>query len=197
MSRAALEQSRWVVKKGESTDRDTMLEMLVSEGYHRETMVERRGEFSARGDIIDIYPITGEPVRVELFGDEVESIRHINLDTKRSVKEIEEFSVSPISHEDDGSYLVDFLPRGTVVCMEEPAQLRLQTLEWSHEGWHGEWGDFLALLTPFRQLSFTTWEDAESRAAAEGVQRVAVSSDHRGAASLLSQKQSEGNLHRL
>jgi len=174
MSRAALEQSRWVVKKGESTDRDTMLEMLVSEGYHRETMVERRGEFSARGDIIDIYPITGEPVRVELFGDEVESIRHINLDTQRSVKEIEEFSVSPISHEDDGSYLVDFLPRGTVVCMEEPAQLRLQTLEWSHEGWHGEWGDFLALLTPFRQLSFTTWEDAESRAAAEGVQRIEI-----------------------
>ena len=54
MSRSALEQSRWMVKKGEMTDRDTLLEMLVSEGYHRETMVERRGEFSARGDIVDI-----------------------------------------------------------------------------------------------------------------------------------------------
>ncbi|MFA5506027.1 MAG: transcription-repair coupling factor [Vulcanimicrobiota bacterium] len=174
MSRAALEQNRWVVKKGESTDRDTMLEMLVAEGYHRESMVERRGEFSARGDIIDIYPITGNPVRVELFGDEVESIRHINLDTQRSIREIEEFSVSPISHEDEGSYLVDFLARGSVVCLEEPAQLRLQTLEWSHEGWHGQWGDFLALLTPFRQLSFTTWEDAESRAASEQIQRVEI-----------------------
>jgi transcription-repair coupling factor (superfamily II helicase) len=174
MSRSALEQSRWMVKKGEMTDRDTLLEMLVSEGYHRETMVERRGEFSARGDIVDIYPITGQPVRVELFGDEVESIRHFNLDTQRSIKEIEEFSVSPISHEDEGSYLVDFLPRGSLVCLEEPAQLRLQTLEWSHEGWHGEWGDFLAILTPFRQLSFTTWEDAESRASSEGVQRIEI-----------------------
>lgn len=174
MSRQALAQNRWVVKRGELTDRDTLLEMMVSEGYHRCSMVERRGEFSARGDIIDIYPITGEPVRVELFGDEVESIRHFNLDTQRSVKEIEEFSVSPISHEDEGSYLVDFLPRGSLVCLEEPAQLRLQTLEWSHEGWHGEWGDFLALLTPFRQLSFTTWEDAESRAASEGVERIEI-----------------------
>lgn len=174
MSRQALEQSRWTVKKGETTDRDTLLEMLVNEGYHRTGMVERRGEFSARGDIVDIYPITGDPVRVELFGDEVESIRVFNLDTQRSVKEITEFSVSPISHEDEGSHLVDFLPRGSVVCLEEPAQLRLQTLEWSHEGWRGEWGDFLALLTPFRQLSFTTWEDAESRAASEGVRRVEI-----------------------
>lgn len=172
MSRQALEQSRWEVRKGESTDRDTMLEMLIEEGYHRTTMVERRGEFSARGDIVDIYPITGEPVRVELFGDEVESIRLFNLDTQRSIKEIDHFSVSPVSHEDEGSYLVDFFPRGSLVCLEEPAQLRLQTLEWSHEGWHGEWGDFLALLTPFRQLSFTTWEDAESRAASEGVRRI-------------------------
>lgn len=174
MSRKALEQSRWTVTRGESTDRDTLLEMLVAEGYQRCSMVERRGEFSARGDIVDIYPITGEPVRVELFGDEVESIRQFNLDTQRSIKEIKEFSVSPISHEDEGSYLVDFFPRGSLVCLEEPAQLRLQTLEWSHEGWHGEWGDFLALLTSFRQLSFTTWEDAESRAASEGVRRIEI-----------------------
>lgn len=175
MSRQALEKNRWEVRKGEPTDRDTLLEMLVSEGYHRTKMVERRGEFSARGDIIDVYPITGEPVRVELFGDEVESIRLFNLDTQRSIKEIERFSVSPISHEDEGSYLVDFFPRGSLVCLEEPAQLRLQTLEWSHEGWHGQWGDFLALLTPFRQLSFTTWEDAESRAASEGIGRIEFS----------------------
>ena len=172
MSRSALESNRWSLTKGEATDRETLLEMLVAEGFHRTTMVERRGEFSARGDILDIYPITGEPVRVELFGDEIESLRIFNLDTQRSVKEIESLSVSPVSHEDEGSYLVDFLERGNLVCLEEPAQLRLQTLEWSHEGWHGEWGDFMALLTPFRQLSFTTWEDAESRAASEGVERV-------------------------
>lgn len=174
MSREALESNRWTVRTGESTDRDTLLEMLVSEGYERTSMVERRGEFSARGDIIDVYPITGEPVRVELFGDEVESIRLINLDTQRSVTEIPEFSVSPIAHEEAGSHMTDFLPRASLVCLEEPAQLRLQTLEWSHEGWHGEWGDFLALLTSFRQLSFTTWEDAESRAASEGVQRLSI-----------------------
>lgn len=174
MSREALEANRWTVRRGESTDRDTFLEMLVAEGYERTGMVERRGEFSARGDIIDVYPITGEPVRVELFGDEVESIRLFNLDTQRSIKEIEEFSVSPIAHEDAGSHMTDFLPRGSLVCLEEPAQLRLQTLEWSHEGWHGEWGDFMALLTPFRQLSFTSWEDAESRAASQGVERISL-----------------------
>jgi transcription-repair coupling factor (superfamily II helicase) len=174
MSREALESNRWSVRQGESSDRDTLLEMLVSEGYQRTGMVERRGEFSARGDIIDIYPITGEPVRVELFGDEVESIRLFNLDTQRSIREIQEFSISPIAHEDVGSHMTDFLPRGSLVCLEEPAQLRLQTLEWSHEGWEGEWGDFMALLTPFRQLSFTTWEDADSRAASEGIDRISI-----------------------
>lgn len=171
VTRQSLEAKRWSLHQGETTDRDTLLEMLICEGYTRASMVERRGEFSARGDILDIYPITGDPVRVELFGDEVESIRLFNLDSQRSTQTITEFSVSPMNYEESSSYLTDFLPRGSLIFLEEPAQLRLQTLEWSHEGGHGEWGDFLGLLTPFRQALLTTWEDSESRAASEGTKR--------------------------
>ncbi|MFX4925884.1 hypothetical protein ABTC31_20070, partial [Acinetobacter baumannii] len=47
--------------------------MLTRLGYSRESLVTLRGEFSIRGDIIDVYPSSGMPVRIELFGDEVES----------------------------------------------------------------------------------------------------------------------------
>ncbi len=167
LSTERLEKSRMVLKKGEQSDTELMLELLVGEGYHRTSMVERRGEFSVRGDIIDLYPVTGEPVRVELFGDEVESIRVFDTDTQRSIAQVDSVTILPASHDGGGSHLTEFLPRGTIACLEEPAQIRLHAMEWAHEGWGGQWGDVLALLTPMRQVFFTSWEDAEQRAAAQ------------------------------
>lgn len=69
---------------------------LVAQGYERVDMVENKGDFSIRGGIIDIYPLTREnPVRLELFGEEIESIREFDLATQRSIKNLEEVSVSP------------------------------------------------------------------------------------------------------
>ncbi|MCA9792513.1 MAG: hypothetical protein KC910_11980, partial [Candidatus Eremiobacteraeota bacterium] len=167
LSTERLKKSRMVLRKGESLDTEFLLELLVSEGYHRSSMVERRGEFAQRGDIIDLFPITGEPVRVELFGDEVESLRMFDRDTQRSIREVEEVVILPATHDEGGSHLTDYLPRGTVACLEEPAQIRLHAMEWAHEGGGGQWGDVLALLTPMRQVFFTSWEDAEQRAATQ------------------------------
>ena len=61
--------------------------MLVRLGYSKESLVTLRGEFSVRGDIIDVYPSAGMPVRIELFGDEIESIRVFNIENQRSVEE--------------------------------------------------------------------------------------------------------------
>ena len=68
---------------------------LVRLGYKRESVVSLRGEFSVRGDIIDIYPSCGVPVRIELFGEEVESIRSFNVETQRSVDEEEGVVIAP------------------------------------------------------------------------------------------------------
>lgn len=69
---------------------------LVELGYERNDMVQAKGHFSVRGGIIDIFPITSEvPYRIELFGDEIDSIRCFDLTTQRTIEEIDEFTFGP------------------------------------------------------------------------------------------------------
>ncbi len=70
-------------------------EKLIELGYRRTTTVIDPGEFSLRGDILDIYPISGEPVRAEFFCEEVESLRVFNIDSQRSVRKINNITVEP------------------------------------------------------------------------------------------------------
>ena len=62
------------LRVGEDIDVDEFLNKLVNMGYRRESVVSHIGEFSLRGGIIDIYPLIGQPVRIELFDTEVDSI---------------------------------------------------------------------------------------------------------------------------
>src|SRR5699024_1712113 len=81
---------------GEDIDIDKYLSSLVEMGYERSSMVTTPGEFSRRGGIIDIYPMTEEnPIRIELFDDEIDSIRYFNADTQRSIKTLKEIVVGP------------------------------------------------------------------------------------------------------
>ena len=73
---------------GEEIDLDTMLRKFVHMGYESASMVTKPGEFSRRGGIIDIYPITEEyPIRIELFDVEVDSIRYFEAESQRSLEE--------------------------------------------------------------------------------------------------------------
>lgn len=73
-----------------------ILETLVRFGYERVSQVERKGEFSIRGGIIDIYPPDFEsPVRIEWFDDEVDSIRLFDLESQRSIEELQEVRIGP------------------------------------------------------------------------------------------------------
>ena len=76
------------VRKGESIDRDELGRHLVELGYYREDVAAEPGTFAVRGGIVDIYPAQDDRVaRIELFGDEVESIRLVDPATQRSVGE--------------------------------------------------------------------------------------------------------------
>ncbi|MGM0126192.1 transcription-repair coupling factor [Enterococcus sp. AZ194] len=89
-------QVEW--KLGGTIDNQTLAQQLVLMGYERQTMVGKPGEFSIRGSIVDVYPLTTEyPVRVELFDDEIDSMRYFEADTQRSVATIEEISILPTS----------------------------------------------------------------------------------------------------
>lgn len=85
------------IKLGLKTKADPfdVAQKLVDIGYKRVTTVIDPGEFSLRGDILDIYPISGEPTRAEFFCDEVESLRVFNIDSQRSIRKINAIIIEP------------------------------------------------------------------------------------------------------
>ena len=65
-------------------------------GYEKTHQVEGKGQFSVRGGIIDIFDLTGEnPCRIELWGDEVESIRSFDILSQRSIEQLDEITIFP------------------------------------------------------------------------------------------------------
>ena len=73
-------------------------EKLVKLGYERAELIEGKGQFSVRGDIIDIAITTNKGVRVEFWGDEIDSIRYFNISSQRSIEELNEIVIYP-AHE--------------------------------------------------------------------------------------------------
>lgn len=82
--------------EGESIQIDQSLNLLVEMGYERVEMVTTPAEFSMRGGIIDIYPPTEKrPIRIELFDDEIDSIRYFDADTQRSLDGLTNCTIGP------------------------------------------------------------------------------------------------------
>ncbi|MBQ6359730.1 MAG: transcription-repair coupling factor [Lachnospiraceae bacterium] len=122
-----------VLMAGESYDQEEIKQDLVSLGYERETSVERAGQFAIRGGIMDIFPLTEEnPVRIEFFGDEIDSIRTFSVETQRSMENLNMITVyasdeMPPVH--DGKYVspVSFLQyfnEAAAVILDEPANMK-------------------------------------------------------------------------
>lgn len=86
----------FTVRAEESIDVDGFVRKLVDMGYDAATTVTRPGEFSRRGGILDLFPGTSEdPIRIELFGDEIESIRPFDITTQRSIGRHAEALIAP------------------------------------------------------------------------------------------------------
>ena len=82
---------------GKELNLDEIKERLTDIGYERVDMVEGRGQFSVRGGIIDIFPLTTKnPVRVEFWGDEIDSIRYFDVISQRSIDTIQQVSIFPV-----------------------------------------------------------------------------------------------------
>ncbi|MDP9067514.1 MAG: transcription-repair coupling factor [Actinomycetota bacterium] len=84
------------LREGALVDLDELTERFVEMGYERNYIVERRGEFALRGGIIDVFPPASErPLRAELWGDEISSLRQFALASQRSLDPVEAVSVAP------------------------------------------------------------------------------------------------------
>ena len=102
---------------------------LVALGYDREVQIEGPGQFAVRGGILDVYPLTEElPIRIELWGDEVDSIRTFDVETQRSIENLEEVSICPAvefpQEGEKGVSFLDYFPKEeTILFLDEPVRL--------------------------------------------------------------------------
>lgn len=97
MPKKILADSAEYVVSGEELDRETLRKKLIAGGYEATALVQEVGDFSIRGGIIDVFPpMYDDPVRIDCFGDWVESIRSFDRLTQRSLKEMQEATILPV-----------------------------------------------------------------------------------------------------
>ncbi|UCF89330.1 MAG: transcription-repair coupling factor, partial [bacterium] len=92
--------SRWELslRKGQQVDRDSLAEKLSIMGYRREPVVSQVGDMAIRGGILDIFsPLSDKPVRIELWGDELYSLRLFDPQTQRSGPDTDEGTILPVT----------------------------------------------------------------------------------------------------
>ena len=158
--------------RGDRVDPLDLVEWLEAQGYEPEAQVTQKGEIALRGGILDLYPLTSPwPVRLEFFGDELESLRQFDPLTQMSREEITGVTIPPAGElgllkkvEVQGpkskvqslGTLLDYLPAGTVFLLCEPEQLAERADEYARQVPEGD---------PF----FIPWETFQAQAAERGM----------------------------
>ncbi|GAB2800236.1 transcription-repair coupling factor [Rhabdobacter roseus] len=137
INKRSLLANTFTVKVGEKLDPAFLTEFLNSYGFEITDFVFEAGQFSVRGGILDVYSFASEyPYRIELFGDEVESIRSFDPDTQLSVESVKQINIIPdiqqkLVHETREPFL-DFLPGATVLWFKD-VELTLEMVEKAFE----------------------------------------------------------------
>lgn len=86
----AFAQNRRQFQVGDEIPLDQLAKWLLQAGYRRESLVAKPGEFAMRGDIVDVYPLDQDnPIRMEFFGDEVDTIKTFDLSSQKSTDDLE------------------------------------------------------------------------------------------------------------
>jgi transcription-repair coupling factor (superfamily II helicase) len=122
--------SRLSVARGQEIDPEDLLQWLVDAGFESVEQVDQQGEFARRGGIVDVFPAgASQAVRIEFFGDQVESLRQVDLDTQRSTDEIDEVDFTAVAVGRETAVgrttrFLDYLPESALVALSEPADLR-------------------------------------------------------------------------
>ena len=89
-------KNKLTIKVGDEIDLKQLSQKLVNLGYKRSTMVSDIAEFSIRGDIADVFSLDKNPVRIELWGDEVVDLRYFNNETQKSVEKVKKIEILPV-----------------------------------------------------------------------------------------------------
>ena len=117
ISAADFNKRSLLFKIGSSFSRDDVISNLDEFGYEKVSMVEKMGDFALRGFVLDIFPINSEdPIRIEFFGDDVESIRYFDLDSQKSTTKVDSITILPFNEVSNGNFSIyDYLNNPVVI----------------------------------------------------------------------------------
>lgn len=181
-ARRFFEENKITIKKGDSLDLGELAEKFVRLGYKRSTMVSDIGEFSIRGDIIDIFSLDNHALRIELWGDEVVDLRYFNNETQKSIEKINSAEILPmykfIHETDEDRYfegievyqslyntdfvsVLDYLKDYTLVFDE--SEEVLAKYEYFEENFVKQIQEATELKTPLKEFNHFTSEEFRSK----------------------------------
>src|SRR5215217_3127823 len=159
----ALRPHGFALKVGDLLDLDECANDLVAAGYERVDQVEDRGQFAVRGGLLDVYPATEErAIRVDLFDDEIESLRWFSTFTQRSLGDTDSVEIAPAAElapehrelaeiaalEEERPDIAELLPvadfRSLLELLPEEAELVLAAEEDTEPALHDHWDDVCA-----------------------------------------------------
>lgn len=153
VSKENLQKQIMTLKAGDVVDLEQLICQISGLGYDREAQIDGPGQFAVRGGILDIYPLTEElPIRMEFWGDEIDSIRTFDVDSQRSVENLQEITIYPGDESKNGKNVsfLDYFPESdTALFLDEPVRLlergqqvedevrkanEMRSLDWEEKG---------------------------------------------------------------
>jgi transcription-repair coupling factor (superfamily II helicase) len=177
-----LKERTRVLNRGDRIEPLDLIEWLEEQGYEPEAQVTQKGEIALRGGILDVYPMTSPwPVRLEFFGDELESLRYFDPITQISREQIAAVTLPPggefsilkqlVAREQQGALatLLDYLPGGTLFILTEPDRIEEHAEQYlaqvpDADPFHIAWDDFQELLSEREMKSLQLSELVEAEA---------------------------------
>ncbi len=133
-SRQSRSAASKTLKIGQSLDVEDFLRWLVEQGFERVATIASPGEVSLHGGILDVFsPDASDPVRIELFGDEIDSLRTFDVETQRKLRDLNDVTltiVAPttaggvVQDERGSAHFLDAIPANSWIALVEPVQLQ-------------------------------------------------------------------------
>ncbi|RMD87710.1 MAG: hypothetical protein D6813_13150, partial [Calditrichaeota bacterium] len=167
-------KSKLLLRVGDHVEFEKIIDRLFEFGYRREEFVEQPGEMSVRGGIVDVFPHScNYPIRIEFWGDTIESLREFDPYTQRSTRSIEKITLYPqeINKNEErpgGFNLLDYIGQDCLIVVDEPPLIKknfLSKLLFYEDDLNGQYEDrwrlFEQKLNNFPKINFISFHDQE------------------------------------
>ncbi|HTY38742.1 MAG TPA: hypothetical protein VMH23_16600, partial [Bacteroidota bacterium] len=166
---AVFKQRSLEISAGREHPFEDLISQLITLGFERKDFVEEYGDFSVRGGILDVFPFVGDnPIRIEFWGDSIESIREFDALSQRSIRELQSANiVASLTPEhgnlDLNSTMIDYLAPNALMLVDEPPAVQREVEELFHEGVQNilSWDDLRKQIARFPAIMHSFVGSAE------------------------------------